>query len=149
MFDVREITKLVRYANLFSSNRRKNDELSFLQTQVVRFVVKKPGCTQDEIVQHTHIDKSALSRIIVILVKRNYVERQENPKDRRSRNLFPTVKALTAKQDQTDDEEVYYSWLLSHLDPKERDVFVTTLHKLYSIAKQERQHNFDSIKAIK
>jgi DNA-binding MarR family transcriptional regulator len=46
--------------------------------------------TLNELAAHLYLDKSTTSRLVDALQKKGYVERQENPADRRALSLEPT-----------------------------------------------------------
>ena len=68
------------------------------QWSVLAVLWKKDGCSQQVIADETSRDKPSVTRLIDNLVKEGYVERRNDPNDRRLNLIYLTIKGKNIEQ---------------------------------------------------
>lgn len=79
--------------------RANNVDMTFEMLQVMYILWKTPGMSQQYLAEQTAKDKACLTNLINNLEKKGWVERQENPSDRRHKQIYltPEGEALSHK----------------------------------------------------
>jgi DNA-binding MarR family transcriptional regulator len=62
-------------------------ELTPNEVRVLMFVGRHPGRTQKDLVDHSHMDKAQLSRMLALLQEQGWLDREPDARDRRVRCL--------------------------------------------------------------
>ena len=101
-----------------------------------------PGCTQAKLAEILHADKAAIARRTMNLEAKGILVRQDDPKDKRSKLLFPTEKAEKLKTSKAQIETTFYEYLADALTKEEAEIFATLLDKLYTASKTESRAGF-------
>jgi DNA-binding MarR family transcriptional regulator len=147
---VRDITKIAREVSKFTVRTMKAQGIGTAEFDFLHVVRKNPGITQAGIREILSLDKGACARRTASLEAKGYIVRKPNPKDRRSACLYATPDADRLKMSKASIEGRYYEWLLSGLSKKERQTFLTLLHKVYQRNKEESKAGFVHVeKALK
>lgn len=60
------------------------------QWLIIKAILENPTINQQEIAKNVFKDNASVTRIIELLVKSEYLERKDNPEDRRKSNLVVT-----------------------------------------------------------
>ncbi len=60
---------------------------------VLMSLLRKDGINQQELSKMLHVDKATTTRVITQLIKKGYVQREQDPLDHRAYRLFVTQKA--------------------------------------------------------
>ena len=87
--------------HLFRSRMREDMEsmepgLTPNEVRVLMYVGRHPGRTQRDLVDHSHMDKAQLARMLAQLQEQGWLDREPDARDRRVRclSLSPQVQAL-------------------------------------------------------
>lgn len=87
--------------HLFRSRMREDMEsmepgLTPNEVRVLMYVGRHPGCTQRDLVDHSHMDKAQLARMLAQLQEQGWLDREPDARDRRVRclSLSPQGQAL-------------------------------------------------------
>lgn len=59
----------------------------------LKYINENPGISQEELSRYAQIDKGAVAKAIKDMVSKEFVDRRQNPGDKRAYCLFPTEKA--------------------------------------------------------
>ena len=94
----REITKIAREVSRFTARTLRSTGVGTGEMDVLHLIRKNPGITQSEVCRELGLDKGAVARQTGNLEAKGYIERRENPGDRRSRLLYPTPLAEGLKK---------------------------------------------------
>jgi DNA-binding MarR family transcriptional regulator len=86
----RALSELIRVYQFRDRDRICCYDVSVAQCYALEAVVLHGPLTLNELAAHLFLDKSTTSRLVDALQKKGYVERQENPADRRALSLEPT-----------------------------------------------------------
>ena len=103
---------------------QKKDEhdLTFIQRSVVRTIVELGKIRMTDLSKIVCLNKSALTRLIDSLERKNFVKREQSEDDRRSYNLIPTEKTMQ---------------VMSRLD----DDAISSIQKFFDFISAEEQEN--------
>lgn len=110
--------------------------LSLRELRVLRTINTAPGIVHSEIVERVLLEKSLVSRLISVLVKKSYLKRAIDKTDARRTSLTLTKRgiAILERADQLG-MAMNDAWL-SALTPNEQKTFDTCLDKLTSALEQ-------------
>ncbi len=124
------VTFLTRNRSRFMGERLKEYGLSGAMYNILLYVDRHPGATQDAIATHMYIDKSNVARRIRQLEDLGYILRQTDPTDRRQNNLTLTEsgRALTPVIRTYLGE--WSNTIAADLTPAQRDTLLTLLQKM-------------------
>lgn len=93
----------------YLENRLRPYGLTFEQFQVLRNLDKKSGIAQNELCEIVEKSPANMTRILDRLEKKEYLQRRDNPEDRRSSLVFITAGGLqlmeTVREEISDFEE--------------------------------------------
>lgn len=64
------------------------------QHSFLKLILAKPGIRQDQLTMELKFDKATTARSVKQLENSGYIERKDDPNDRRSHFLYPTPKAI-------------------------------------------------------
>jgi DNA-binding MarR family transcriptional regulator len=132
---IKSINTISRCHVLFR-NRELEGILNGSHTMFVHTVMNNPGCTQDSIAQRICLNKSTVARALATLEEQGYVNRVQDPEDKRKllvyptermEEIFPRVKELAAKWRQS---------VLAELTPEESEFLGVVLEKIERAARQ-------------
>lgn len=140
-----KITKIAREVNRAAIKIMKADGIGTSEFDLIHAVRKHDGITQAELSKILGTDKAAIARQVQRLLKKGYLVKSDNPKDKRSSLVRPTGKAQQLKVSKRQVESTYYSYLLEALTEEEQDVFCSLLDKLYHRSKEESLNGFPHI----
>lgn len=144
----RKITKIAREVSKFTVRTMRADGIGSGEFDVIHAIRKNPGITQAGVCKITGLDKGAVARQTANLENKGYLERHDNPGDRRSRLLYATKKAENLKNSKAQIETFFYEWLLDELSEEEKESFCQTLDKLYQRSKAESKAGFIHIAEV-
>lgn len=84
--------KAIRTYRIFAQKRLRENgyKITIDQWLIIKAIMENPGISQQEIGEKVFKDNASVTRIIELLVKSEYLEREVNPDDRRKSNLNVT-----------------------------------------------------------
>ncbi|MGA1872209.1 MAG: MarR family winged helix-turn-helix transcriptional regulator [Thermoplasmatota archaeon] len=91
---------------------------------------KKDGISESEITRHMLVDKATTTRALSKLEKLGYVERHQDPQDRRVYKVFLTSKARSIEPDLDKIREEWVHLVLGDFDASERRLFLDNLNRI-------------------
>ena len=100
------ISILYRKSHIWLNNSCAHYDLTAAQAVVILIVCDFKTLTQDEITKRLSLDKSVIAKTVNKLEETGFLVREQNPKDKRTYNIFPTEKAWQVYpfiQQQIDD----------------------------------------------
>lgn len=141
----RYITKISREGQRYAKLRLQGTNIGTSEYECLDYIRKNSGVSQEKLRSFLNIDKAAVTRMIVNLERKGYVNRLQDEKDKRVKKLFVTDKAVDIKHLSTSIESSFYEWLLEDVDEVEKIVFLKVLNEIYIKSKMERRVNFQNI----
>lgn len=100
------------------------------QHSFLKLILGHPGITQDQMTNEMKFDKATTARSVKHLEQLGYIERQTDPKDRRSSLLYPTVKAIDFAPEFQRILNEHNRKLTANLTEEEADTLVALLQKV-------------------
>ncbi|MDI9340602.1 MAG: helix-turn-helix domain-containing protein [Sediminibacterium sp.] len=97
---------------------------------VLNFLYHHNGCCQQYICNSLEIDKTIMVKIVDYFIKSEFVERQENPDDRREHFIILTKKGKKETEKIVQAFEDLDKEMFRELDKGEKETFVKVLHHL-------------------
>jgi MarR family transcriptional regulator for hemolysin len=85
--------KAIKTYRTFAQKKLKenNYKISIDQWLIIKSILENPGISQHELADRVFKDNASVTRIIELLVQSKYLERENNPNDRRKSNLKVTL----------------------------------------------------------
>lgn len=111
----RKITKIAREVSKFTVRTLRAEGVGPGEFDVLHAIRKNPGITQAGVCRITGFDKGAVARQTASLEAKDYLRREANPADGRSRCLYATAQAERLKSSKAAVETQFYDWLLAPL----------------------------------
>ncbi len=130
------ISILYRYSMIYSNYFLKNFGMSGGQLPFFMNIIKHPGITQDELSKFIKIDKSTTARAIKSLIQSGFVIKEIDKKDKRAHRLYPTSKAIKAKEVVLKNARKWDNVLLKGLSKDERKIVREALEIMVNNALQ-------------
>lgn len=144
----RQMTKIAREVGKFTARTMKADGIGTAEFDLIHVVRKNPGITQADICRILGADKGAVAKQTANLEAKGFLKREKNPADGRSQLIYPTPQAQYLKNSKAHIESVFYEWLLTSLNEKDRQEFARLLNILYKRCKEESQSEFCHVAQI-
>jgi DNA-binding MarR family transcriptional regulator len=145
MEKLREISKIARNVYLYKNLVGKST-MSENTYEALRLVCKHPGVNSYFLSDRMNLDKGLISRIVSSLTQDGYLTQQFNPKDKRSKLLFPTDKALALKLENEKEDDAFYAYIEAKIPEDKKAGFYEVLDILYTESKELRHHKFQELK---
>ena len=138
----RKITKIAREAEHLVLLALRGDGVGTAEIDCIHAVRHHPGVTQAELTETLNSDKAAIARRTASLERKGYLRREPNPKDGRSRLLYPTEKAEGLRDAKAEAESAFYDYLMEGLNDAQKEAFFEALDAVYRRSKQESRAGF-------
>ena len=138
----RKITKIAREAEKLVLVALREDGVGTAEIDLIHALRHNPGCTQARLTEILHADKAAIARRTRNLEAKGFLVRRDDPRDKRSKLLYPTERAETLKSSKAEIEASFYEYLLSTLTAAEAETFAALLNRLYAASKSESRAGF-------
>ena len=138
----RKITKIAREAEKLVLVALREDGVGTAEIDLIHALRHNPGCTQARLTEILHADKAAIARRTRNLEAKGFLVRRDDPRDKRSKLLYPTERAETLKSSKAEIEASFYEYLLSTLTAAEAEAFAALLNRLYIASKSESRAGF-------
>ena len=142
----RKITKIAREAEHLVLLALRGDGVGTAEIDCIHAVRHHPGVTQAELTETLNSDKAAIARRTASLERKGYLRREPNPKDGRSRLLYPTEKAEGLRDAKAEAESAFYDYLIEGLNDAQKEAFFEALDAVYRRSKEESRAGFPHIK---
>lgn len=113
------------------NNYLKKYDISPEQWSLIFRVVERSGLTQKELSDSTYKDQANITRSIDRLEQKGFLKRIENPNDRRSFQLIPTLEALTLVEYVAPLSQTFNQRLTQGFSEEETQTLITLLKKVH------------------
>lgn len=90
MILMNQLSIIVRYCHIFSERRLKEHEIGFPEQIVLMYVAKYKNINQEAIARYYVVDKGAIAKTVGKLETKGYIERHQNPENKRENLLSLT-----------------------------------------------------------
>lgn len=127
---LREIGSITRCINSISDIKYKNINLQKSQFIFLIRVCENPGINQRDLSKLLKVDKTTTAKAIQKLINIGYIERKEDPSDKRMWRLYPLQKALEAYDYITEEENRVNKDYYNNFNKEEKKLVYKLLKKL-------------------
>ena len=127
---LREIGAITRCINSISDIKYKNINLQKGQFIFLIRVCENPGINQRDLSKLLKVDKTTTAKAIQKLIGVGYIERKEDPVDKRMWRLYPLKKALEAYDYIIQEENRVNQDYYNNFDKEEKNSLYEFLKKL-------------------
>ena len=127
---IREIGTITRCINSISDIKYKNINLQKGQFIFLIRVCENPGINQRDLSKLLKVDKTTTAKAIQKLIGVGYIERKEDPVDKRMWRLYPLKKALEAYDYIIQEENRVNQDYYNNFDKEEKNSLYEFLKKL-------------------
>jgi MarR family transcriptional regulator for hemolysin len=81
--------KAIKTYRVFAQKKLRENgyKITIDQWLIIKSILENPGISQQDLAEKVFKDNASVTRMIELLVKSEYLERESNPKDRRKFNL--------------------------------------------------------------
>lgn len=126
--------KAIRTYRIFAQKKLRDNgyKITIDQWLIIKAILENPGISQQEIGEKVFKDNASVTRIIELLVKSGYLEREVNQNDRRKSNLKVTVEGKRIIEKVHDLVLENRKTALAGILPEELEILNKTLKKIIS-----------------
>lgn len=114
----------------YATVKLKTCDIEVGQFFFLRYIMKNQGISQEEVAKKMYLDKTTISKGVNILVKKGYVRKKANPKDKREYLLFTTKKANQMSELLDDIHKEINEYLVKDLNEEEIETLRNLLNKI-------------------
>ena len=126
------IEKAIKKYRMFAMKRIRDNNYKITTDQwlIIKSILENPDITQQEIAKNVFKDNASVTRIIELMVKSNYVTKEENSSDRRKSHLKVTDKGEAIIENVNDLVIENRKIALKGITQEELNTTFTTLKKI-------------------
>lgn len=128
--DIVAISIIYRKINLWQIEQFAPLGLSYAHVPILIVACREPGISQNRIVQLLILEKSVVAKSIGKLIRSGYLTREQNKRDKRAYNIYPTDKALAIYPNLIEQEEECMTLLTNGMSDEEKSALSTLLDKM-------------------
>lgn len=121
------------------SEQLKIFDISAEQWSIIFRVVEKKGLTQKELSNNTYKDQANITRSINRLVKKEFLYRTYNEKDKRVINIFPTKRAEDLVEKIIPISLKHNELLVKNFSLEEQESLIFLINKVYKNIENEEK----------
>ncbi|MGV3697196.1 MarR family winged helix-turn-helix transcriptional regulator [Flavobacterium sp.] len=124
--------KAIKSYRMYAQKKLKENgfKITIDQWLIIKTILENPNVTQQEIAKNVFKDNASVTRIIELLVQSEYLERKDNPEDRRKSQLVVTEEGKSVIQRVQDLVLENRKNALASIATEELEVMNQTLKKV-------------------
>lgn len=134
---MRYINRIARLSQLYRDHELRRFDLSGLHHTYILNICRNPGIRQEKLANIIFVNKSNVTRQLVILEKKGYVIRKSDAGDARKISVFPTEKATAIYSDILTILEAWNDSLLEEIPLERREQLVLDLALLMEKSQEQ------------
>ena len=124
------ISILHRKSQIYLNKELKKYDVVASEVPILLALYKKDGMTQDELSVHAALDKSAVTRIIQSLLRKNYIIKVKVQDDLRYNRIYMTPKGFLLKEPLEKVLDAWHHDLMNGLDLSKQNEVLYILGQL-------------------
>jgi DNA-binding MarR family transcriptional regulator len=124
------ITTISRYINYYINKKVDVYNININQAHILKYLYNNEGINQDELTKIMRSDKVTISKLLDGLVKEGYIEKRQNEKDKRVKNLYVTNKGKELKNEIHSNFKKITKILSKDLDEHDNEIVRKLLNKM-------------------
>ncbi len=114
---------LMKYAKEFGHSRIRVLGMSDTEHSICTFLFGHSDMSQDDVAAYLRLDKTTVARALLTLENKGFVERYQNPENRRKNLLYLTDKGKQSISEVVDVYDRWFDEVSSCLDEREQEQF--------------------------
>lgn len=118
-------------------------EIGWGQQFYVEYIYDHPGTTAQEMVEYIRVDKATLTKVIKKLTEIGYVEVVKSKKDRRTKHLYLTDKAVLAVKRIKEIHSSFSETLCAGISPSDIQQVEQTMSQMMENLNQKIWHRME------
>lgn len=135
---MKNISTIARCATLYRDQQLTEIGLNGYQAPYVPEICAAPGIAQEQLAQQLHVNRSSVTRQLMLLEENGFIVRRRSPDDRRTVEVYPTEKMQAALPIVRDTFVRWRRALTEGLTPEELELLETLLERLAGRAQEIR-----------
>lgn len=135
---MKNISTIARCATLYRDTHLTEIGLNGYQAPYVPEICAAPGITQEQLAQRLHVNKSSVTRQLMLLEENRFITRRRSTDDRRAVEVYPTKKMEAALPIVRDTFLRWRMALTEGLTAEELELLETLLERLADRAQEIR-----------
>ena len=139
--DIVAITTIMRKINMWKNEQAAPYGITAAQVPVIILTCKKPGISQNDVVDEVGLEKSVVAKTIGKLMDNGYITREQNIKDKRAFDLYPTDKALEIYPTLVSHGKICMELLTTGFSENDREILGKLLDRMVNNAKTHFAEN--------
>ena len=134
--DYQTLHLLFRCSKEFSHRRIRTQDMSDTECMICSYIYSHADCAQDDVAAALKMDKTTVAKALASLESKRCVERTQNPKDRRMKQLRVTKTGSGRISDLLDLHNRWLSDILTCLTEEEQQQFENYCARLLAAAEE-------------
>lgn len=126
----RRFSIIQRLSLIYLSGPMSGTGISKSKIPYLMKILSTPGIVQEDLTNHLCLDRAATARALRSLENNGFVYREEDPQDRRRKNVYPTPKAEGLQGEMVDILKAHNDVLLSGFTGEEQGLLVSLLDRV-------------------
>lgn len=131
--DIKRIMKqlmLVYETRIVSDKKRKLEHFGAVELMLMEYLMDNDQVTQNELLDVIPLKRTKMIGILKKMVSHGYIERIDNPSDKRSNFLVPGKNGIELMKSYGEHEEVFLDFVLRDMTINEEKTIVKFLSKI-------------------
>ena len=121
---------IVRYSRIFCERKGVEYGIGFPEQIILMYLTEHGPVNQDTIARHYMIDKGAITKTVSKLEEKGFIERRENPDDKREKILTISDKGNGAMSGMGTNLEEWYKVIFDGISPQEIEMTQKIVDKM-------------------
>ncbi len=118
-----------RFSIMYHIKALKKFKISGHQMGYIMHICKEPGVSQEDLASYLGLNKASVAKGIRPLIREGYVQRAQNPKDRRAYCLLPTDRAIELLKAAEETMDTFNKILTENMTEEEQEMFQKLVSK--------------------
>lgn len=139
----RYISIIDRLMKMYYDHGLSEFEIGWGQQFYVEYLYDHPGTTAQEMVEYIRVDKATLTKVIKKLTEIGYVEVVRSEKDKRTKHLYLTDKAIRAVKRIKEIHNCFFDTLCTDISPSDIQQIEQIMEKMMENLNQKIWHRME------
>lgn len=115
-------SQMVRLHKIILSRKLEKIGITYCQIGFIMQAVRHPGRSQEELSNVLSLDKGTAARTIAKLEKNGFLQRRENPSNKRQKLVYPAAKAIAIQEELHHILQESNETMLTDLNAEEKEL---------------------------
>lgn len=132
------ISILYRKGQIYLGKKLKPFDIGAAEVPVLLSLYQKDGVTQEDLVSHVCLDKSAITRILQSLLRKGYITKTKDQKDLRCNRIYLTKEGLDLRLPLEQALDDWNHILMNALNETDQNTAYTLLECMVNNVKETK-----------